>query len=124
MLYCAARFMEVQVFNAGSLLTDVPRMDYRMRVFGDSVELTERWLHRWLAVGWFRDEVDALAAAAERRLLRSAFTPELRRLDPFRWITERSPQMSGHDVSVFRRGTVRRAGRVLRLPCASYRPWL
>ena len=81
-----------------------------------------------LNVGWFIDEVDAMSAALEGIIFRSALVPELRRLPAFTVQSEYIPHRCRKPADAFRRATQSRGApggrRFVRLPCASYKQWI
>ena len=101
-----------------------------LTVFYDAVKADICDGSRCSTVGWFRDEVSALGAIAERLLFQSAICPEIRRLPDFAVSLEYRKMNCGHPPQRFRRGVgVRQKRRewprrVVLLPCAHDRPWL
>lgn len=101
-----------------------------MTVYEDAVKLEIKADGRLEPIGYFDDEVSAIAAAFECTLIRSAILPELRRLLPEVVIQCEYKQTtkSGKPVQVFRRGTQIRNGRigrrVVRRPGALAYAWL
>lgn len=99
-----------------------------LTIFDDAVKAeVEEYLRR-APLGWFRDEVCAIAAACERAMMRSAILPELRTLPKITVQCERKPGKSGHDIKRFARATVVKPGergrRVVLLPCANEKEWI
>lgn len=100
-----------------------------MTVFLDAVrlEIQTDW-HRE-QIGWFSDEVSAVAAAFECSLIRSAILPELRRMLPEVIIEcEYKDEKTGREIRKYARGTTCRLGpngrRVVRRPGALASKWL
>lgn len=97
-------------------------------IYRDSVHVELMEYGAKTPIGWFRDEVEGVAAACERLMLCSALLPELRHLPNLEITTEWRTTPSGHRSRRFRRGTRVREGRagrkVVKLPAASYKGWL
>lgn len=103
-------------------------MEIFLVVFSDATHCDVLESGRSCAVGWFRDEIEAIAAAGERVLLQSAIVPELRRLPELQIHFDYRITKSGHHPARLRRGihvTIGSLGRrTVRLPCSNEKAWL
>lgn len=97
-------------------------------IFNDSAkaEIQDGW--RREVIGWFRDEVSAIGAVAERVIVQSAILPDLRALPTLTVSCEYRKMNSGHSVLKFSRATTVKAGplgrRVVMLPGLDGKTWL
>jgi hypothetical protein len=78
---------------------------FNMIVFHDAVKLETEDCGRKMIVGWFRDEVSAIGAAAERTLMRSAILSTLRKLPELVITSEYKPEFAKRGLTEFRRAT-------------------
>ena len=103
-------------------------MEIRITVFFDSAKLEIYDCGRTDLVGWFADEVDAVAAAYERILIGSAIQPNLRRLPPVVISVDYRDECSLRPHRRFIRATRNRPGtcsrRFVMTPGASAKRWV
>lgn len=75
-------------------------------------------------LAWFETSIEAIGAATEHIIWDSAILPELKHLEPLTIEIIRLGNPACHPTMHYRPGLVKKDGRWLRRPCASYRPWL
>lgn len=99
-----------------------------MTVYHDAVKLEFEDLGRRRCVGWFRDEVSALAAIAERALMESAILSSLRKLPELHVQCEYRQEWIKRPIIDFKRATRIKYGpegrRVVRLPGSFGKVWI
>lgn len=104
------------------------KLAVRLTVYDDATKAEAGERSQWVTVGWFRDEVAALAAVCERELMRSAILPELRKLPTIEISCEYRHDGRHHPSTGFRRGVVAKNGklgrRIVLRPGASGKGWL
>jgi len=80
------------------------------------------------SVGWFADEVCAVAAVAEFDLFSGAILPEMRHIRSWKLSCEYRKSKCGKVPVKFRQTARARMGgggrRIVKRPCSSYRPWI
>lgn len=99
-----------------------------LTVFDDAVKVEIDECLSPVTVGWFQDEIEAVSAACERILMRSAILPDMRKMPPV-WVTvEYRNKKALRERQRFSRGTVVKCGRfgrrVVALPWSSCKNWL
>lgn len=82
-----------------------PSITFNMTVFYDAVKLENTDCGKKIIVGWFRDEVSALAAATERALMRSSMLSCRRKLPEMCICSEYKPEFAKRGLTEFRRAT-------------------
>lgn len=104
-------------------------MKFIITVWDDAAKLEIETVHRRDQIGYFRDEVNAISAAFECTLIRSAILPELRKMLPECVIQfDYRKGECGKPVTDFSRATQVRTGplgrRVVRRPGALAYDWM
>lgn len=99
-----------------------------MTVFHDAVKLEERDAGKRFLVGWFKDEVSAIGAIAERVLMQSAIMPSRRQLPELIICTEYKDEWCKRKWIDFRRATRIKHSpegrRVVRVPGTFGKVWI
>ena len=94
-----------------------------LTVFTDVVHCEVEDVSR-TSVGWFCDEPDALSAAAEHLIYKSAIMPDLRKLAPCTIATEYRKMRNGHEAQFYTRATRKNKTRTVLRPSANQKPWV
>ena len=93
-------------------------------VYQDAAKVQVSDMARRDEVFWFRDEVDAIAAAMERLLVTSAILPSLRQLPTLAIQCDYKESKAMAVPIKYAKGTRRKGRQVLTTPGASAKPWL
>ena len=103
-------------------------MNVLLRVFTDAAEVEVDNAGQRHNIGWFRDEISALTAAAEWALMRSAVLSELRRLPELVICSQYVAAESGKKPRKYTRATRNQLGpngrKVVRLPGSADKFWV
>lgn len=99
-----------------------------MTIYHDAVKLEEEDCGKRFMIGWFNDEVSAVAAIAERTLMRSAILSTLRRLPEMVICSDYKNEWIKRPTITFKRATRIKVGpdgrRVVRLPGTFGKVWI
>lgn len=99
-----------------------------MTIYHDAVKLEEEDCGKRFIIGWFRDEVAAVAAITERTLMRSAILSSLRKLPEMVVCSEYKDEWIKRPTIKFKRATRVKAGpygrKVVLLPGMFGKVWI
>lgn len=116
------------MLNALLYMEQPERVFVLMTIYTDAVKAELQEYGRCHILGWFDDEINAIAAAGERALMCSALLSDLRRLPELVIQCVYKEQDSGHGVHKFKRGVrikhLKNRRKVVMRPGIYFKPWL
>jgi len=117
-----------RTFGISIALQLLMQLTIMMTVYFDAVKLETEAYGRRRVLGWFRDEVSAIGAAAEHFLMDSAELSSLRKLPACLVSPTYIAANAQHDIIDFKRATrtklVAEGRRVVRVPGTFGRVWI